>query len=273
MSDPSIVAAWDEVAASYGQGDSPFGQFSRRLAAWAAVADGERVVDLGCGNGLGLAAIVAGARPARLVGVDFSSNMLAGSARRLAIGGPGGEAVGLVGADVLALPFPAGAFDVALSSSVFQFVGYSLDALREWRRVLVPGGRLVLSVPAGARDEAPDVNATLLAEFFGRLPATTQRRFRERPLPTRPPDLGDACRAVGFGAVTVDDVEFVTTVASRDDWWALQWTHGFRGFLREFDPDTLAEMKARAWELLAPRCGPDGAVAGRTVFRFCSARR
>lgn len=265
-----MIPSWDEVAASYGRGDSPFSQFPHRLATWAGIGSGDRVLDLGCGNGLGLEALGEVAPQSPVVGVDFSPAMLAASARRVAAaGGP----VGLARADVMALPFPGGSFDLALASSVFQFVAYSLDALREWRRVLAPGGRLALSIP-GARDgDAPDVNLTLLREYFGRLPAETQRRFRERPVPGRPPDLADACRAAGFGSVTVEDVDVVTTVASREAWWALQWTHGFRGFLREFDAATLDDMRARAFELLEPRCRPDGEVAGRQMIWFCRAQR
>jgi len=269
VSDLSMVTSWDEVAASYGGGDSPFVQFPHRLATWAGIEPGDRVADLGCGNGLGLVALAEVARPRSVVGVDYSPAMLAESARRVAAG----CSAALVRADVMALPFPAASFDVALASSVFQFVGYSIDALREWRRVLAPGGRLAVSIPAGAREgDAPDVNLTLLREFFGRLPRETQRRFRARPVPSTPPDLADACRDAGFGAVTVEDIGFATTVASRERWWALQWTHGFRGYLREFDDASLAAMKARAFELLEPRCGPNGEVAGRQVILFCRAR-
>jgi SAM-dependent methyltransferase len=270
VSDLSMIPSWDEVAASYGSGASPFGQFPHRLATWAGIEPGDRVVDLGCGNGLGLVALGEVAPRSPVVGIDFSPAMLAASARRVAAAG--GRA-GLARADVMALPFPAGSFDVALASSVFQFVAYSVDALREWRRVLAPGGLLALSIPGAARDgDAPDVNLTLLREFFGRLPTETQRRFRERPVPSRPPDLADACRAAGFGAVTVEDVVFVTTVASREAWWALQWTHGFRGYLREFDGATLDDIKTRAFELLEARLGPDGEVAGRQVVHFCRAQ-
>jgi SAM-dependent methyltransferase len=273
--DPAMVQSWDEVAGCYGEGTSPFGQFSRRLAEWAGVTGGERVVDLGCGNGLGLAALSALDRsPGSVVGVDVSARMLAASTRRTSSAPVRGQVpVSLVRADVMALPFPAAAFDLAVSSSVFQFVGYSLDALVEWRRVLAPGGRLAVSIPSGDADGPPDVNMTLLVEFFGRLPREAQRRLRQRPRPSRPPDLGDICRAAGFVAVGVEDVDFATTVASREEWWSLQWTHGFRGYLREFDPATLDEMRSRAFDLLEPRCGPGGEVAGRQVFRFCLARR
>ena len=273
MTDRSVVEAWDEVAPLYGAGSSPFRQFAERLAAWAGVATGERVVDLGCGNGLGLAALLDGGA-APVTGVDFSRAMLAASAERLAARAPA-RPVALVQADVVALPFPDGAFHVAVASSVFQFVGYAGAALREWRRVLAPGGRLALSIPSGAPapDGPPDVNLTLLAEFFGRLPPEAQQRLRARPrVPAHPPDLGDACRAAGFAHVDVADVEFVTTVPGLDAWWDLQWTHGFRGFLREFDEPTLDEMRARAFDLVRPRCTATGEVEGRQVFRFVRAR-
>jgi len=118
----------------------------------------------------------------------------------------------------------------------------------------------------------PDVNGTLLREFFGRLPDEARARLLALPPPpAEPPDLAGACRAAGFAAAEVDDVPFATGAASLDAWWELQWTHGFRAFLRELDAGARAQARERAFALLRPHCLPTGEVPGTTVFRFCVA--
>ena len=260
------MTAWDEVADLYGAGASPFARFAEALVRRAGVEPGERVLDIGCGNGLGLAAM-AGLEPdARPVGLDASAEMLRACRRRV-------PSARLVRADAAALPWPAGAFDVAVASSVLQFLGVAPAALAEWRRVLRPGGRLALSVPAGpAAGGLPDVNGTLLREFFGRLSEQSRARLLALPRPPAdPPDLAGACRAAGFAAAEVDDVPFDTGAASLDAWWQLQWTHGFRAFLRELDGPARTAARERAFTLLRPHCLPSGEVPGTAVFRFCVA--
>jgi SAM-dependent methyltransferase len=110
----------------------------------AALRRGDRVLDAACGTGVvtRLAAERVGAEGA-VAGVDINPGMLgvARSAARPELGIEWHEA----GAD--ALPLQDGAFDVALCQMGLQFFPDKLAALREARRVLVPGGRLVLNVP------------------------------------------------------------------------------------------------------------------------------
>lgn len=99
---------------------------------------GERILDAGCGTGRCLGPIISvGAEP---VGMDFSEGMLA-VARR---GHPG---VHLVTADLQShLPFEDGEFDAVLCALIGEHLDEPLSALRQMRRVLRPGGRLVFSV-------------------------------------------------------------------------------------------------------------------------------
>lgn len=114
----------------------------RREAARVAVANQpEQVLDVATGTGK-LAFAVKRARPsAQVTGVDFSDEMLT-EARRAAE--REGLDVRFGAADGTALPFPDAAFDaVTIGYGLRNFADVSAG-LREFHRVLAPGGRLVV---------------------------------------------------------------------------------------------------------------------------------
>ena len=119
------------------------------VIALAELRGGERVLDVGCGNGSYLALVEA-------IGLDMSTGMLA-TARERAIGP-------LVCGDVQHLPFPADSFDVALAPHMLYHVDDRRAAARELRRVVEPGGRCI-AVTNGAGNHAELVR--LVEEVVG----------------------------------------------------------------------------------------------------------
>ena len=100
-----------------------------------------RVLDLCCGTG-DLAFLAANrAEGARVAGVDFTLPMLE-IARKRRRGGEGRAA--FAQGDALRLPFPDGVFDVVTIAYGLRNVADLERALGEMRRVLAPGGRLVV---------------------------------------------------------------------------------------------------------------------------------
>jgi len=100
-----------------------------------------RVLDLCCGTG-DLAFLAANrAAGARVAGVDFTLPMLE-VARKRRLGGEGRAA--FAQGDALRLPFPDGVFDVVTIAYGLRNVADLERALGEMRRVLAPGGRLVV---------------------------------------------------------------------------------------------------------------------------------
>ena len=183
----------------------------------------------------------------------------------------GGDNIPVLVGDAAALPVASGSIDVVLASSVFQFLGYATDVLAHWGAVLRPGGRVVLSVPAGVSDG--DVTQTLMVEYFGRLPPSTQARLAKGGGPRPLPDLARVADAAGLDDVEVADETFDAVVAGFDDWWQIQWRHGFRAFLREFDTATLTEMRQHAQMLLAARQQSDGSIRAVQHFTFVTGKR
>jgi SAM-dependent methyltransferase len=108
-----------------------------------------RLLDAGCGTG-GLIFRMSEAHPAwRWTGVDLSPLALElAAARWSATSGRAGEPPTLLEADITALPFPDAQFDAITSADVLYHVAEDNAALRELRRVLRPGGALILNLPA-----------------------------------------------------------------------------------------------------------------------------
>jgi phosphatidylethanolamine/phosphatidyl-N-methylethanolamine N-methyltransferase len=108
-----------------------------RAALWQRVR-GPRVLEVGVGTGKSMPYYPSGMA---ITAIDLSPRMLdqarMHAARDLI-------AVDLREADVQALPFPDASFDTAIASCVFCSVPDPVLGLRELRRVLVPGGQLLL---------------------------------------------------------------------------------------------------------------------------------
>ncbi len=115
----------------------------RRLVGLVAAGGGGlSVLDI-C-SGTGDIALAIGRRPgARVIGVDFSREMLS-VARSKAGRRPAGRAIGLVCADALTLPFGDGAFDVATMGFGLRNLSDYGRGIAEAARVVRVGGRVVI---------------------------------------------------------------------------------------------------------------------------------
>ena len=129
---------------SYGQDR----RWKARLVALADLKTGDRVLDLACGTGDLTRAAAQRAR--RVVGLDITHRMLQLAMRREACGadpsGPPGAPhakKSFITGDMLALPFGDARFEVVTTGYGLRNVPDLSQAIREIRRVLAPGGRLL----------------------------------------------------------------------------------------------------------------------------------
>lgn len=106
-------------------------------------AGGKRVLDIACGEGYGSALIARNGEPAHVTGADVDPGIIA-RARRIY----GGPALDYDTADITApLPFADNSFDLICCFETIEHVAAQEAAVAELRRVLAPGGVLVMSTP------------------------------------------------------------------------------------------------------------------------------
>jgi ubiquinone/menaquinone biosynthesis C-methylase UbiE len=121
-----------------------FGPWGPRVVEVAALRPGMRVLDVACGTGLvaRLAAEAVGV-DGRVAALDLNPAMLAVASELPAV-----EAAPIewVEGDAQSLPFAEASFDVVSCQLGLQFFPDREGALREMKRVLVPGGRAVVMV-------------------------------------------------------------------------------------------------------------------------------
>jgi SAM-dependent methyltransferase len=110
-----------------------------QLLAWAAPAQGNRVLDIGCGVGT-TAIRIARQTGATVVAADLSPLMRERAIRN--VQKTGLENVTVETADILDLPYDDGTFDCVLAEAVTMFVDRP-RAAAELARVCKPGGRVL----------------------------------------------------------------------------------------------------------------------------------
>jgi ubiquinone/menaquinone biosynthesis C-methylase UbiE len=108
------------------------------------LAEGERVLDLGCGAGTDSLIASQMVEPkGQVTGVDMTPQMLAKA--RAAATEMGAANVQFVEADAERLPFADASFDVVISNGVIDLIPDKDAVFSELHRVLAPGGRLQIA--------------------------------------------------------------------------------------------------------------------------------
>ncbi len=203
--DPRRVRlAFGRASATYDGSAALQREVSSRMAArldYVKIAP-TSILDAGCGTGEAVAALAARYPAARVAAVDLALPMVAAARERARRGRSllhrllpealTGIGPAFVCADINALPWRAGAFDLAWSNLALQWINDLPQAFAEFRRVLRVGGLLSFTT------FGPDTLLELRAAF-GRADAHTRtNRFADMH------DIGDMLVQAGFGDPVMD---------------------------------------------------------------------
>jgi 2-polyprenyl-6-hydroxyphenyl methylase/3-demethylubiquinone-9 3-methyltransferase len=140
------------------QDPEPYAWEARRALLLAEARPGERVLDLGCGAGRFVRALLEAGVDA--VGVDVAEGALSRARSNV----PGAD-LRRVGEDGV-IPLGHGEVDLVWCSEVLEHVADTAGLLLEARRVLRPGGRLLLTVPFHGRIQAALIALTRFDAHF-----------------------------------------------------------------------------------------------------------
>jgi SAM-dependent methyltransferase len=206
------AGSWDDAQryeAYVGRWSRPVAQ---RFVRGLAVPAGRRWLDVGCGTGVLTAAVLEGAGPAAVCGVDRSPGFLRHAAARV----PDPRASFCTG-DAAALPVVDGSVDAVVSGLVLNFLPDPAAAVAAWRRAAGPGGTVAAYVWDYGR------GMQMMRAFWsaaarvdpGSAALDEGARF---PL-CAPEPLHDLFSAAGLAGVVTGAVEVPTVFADLDDFW------------------------------------------------------
>ncbi len=148
-------------------------------------AEGERLLDLGCG--FGRHAFEAVRRGARVVALDAGRDEVVQVRAVMAAMVEAGEVqadqvcAGALQANALGLPFADGTFDRIVASEVLEHIADDATAMHELARVLRPGGTMAVTVPRCG----PEVLNWLLSDAYHDVPGGHIRIYRRSELRRR----------------------------------------------------------------------------------------
>ncbi len=187
------------------------GRYSEPLASQfadlAAVRQGQRVLDVGCGPGALTAELVSRLGPGGVSAVEPSAPFAAAARQRL-------PEVDIRQSAAEQLPFPDGTFDAALAQLVVHFMADPVAGLREMGRVTRPGGVVAACVWDHAGGRGP------LAAFWRAVLELDPQADDESGLAgVREGHLARLFAEAGLGGIQPGSLTVGVRYANFNEWW------------------------------------------------------
>ncbi|WP_244445340.1 class I SAM-dependent methyltransferase [Microvirga sp. BSC39] len=210
-------------------------------------------IDVGCGTGILTAAVLEGANPERIVGIDSAPGFL--ELARARVSDPRAT---FTQGDALALPAPDDTFDLAVSGLVLNFLPDKAAALSEMARVVRPGGLVGLYV----WDYAGHMQ--IMRHFFD-VASALDPRARDfddgvKAPVCRPSPLRELFEGAGLQGVEVRAIDIAAAFESFDDYWTpfLGGTGSAPKYCMSLDEPAREDLRERLRARLPT--GPDGEI-------------
>ena len=243
------ASSYDELTDEFDRFTERFtGAIAARVVELAQLIPGERVLDVGSGTGVvTFKAATKVTAAGRVTGIDLSDGMLRKAQEKSTQAGSTAQ-ITFLKMDAEALTFPNASFDCVLSLCALRHFPRPDVALTEMRRVLRPGGRVVVAVGSGPTlfsrhglSAAYRRIGAILGGLRGKrdlLACGHLNELIERHLPIANSDeeagwtkahhvsssVPRMMRSAGFGGINTTWAGHDRIVDSKDDFWDVQVT-------------------------------------------------
>lgn len=227
---------------------------ARAFVGRLAVPPGAAWVDVGCGTGALVQAILEQGDPRAVTGLDRSEGFIEAARQQLTDG-----RVQFQVADAAHLPLDSGSQDAAVSGLVLNFVAEPARMLSEMCRVTRPGGLVAAYVWDYGGGMA------MMRHFWDAAVAVQPDDARldqaERFPLCQPGPLSGLWQEAGLSEVTVSEIEIPTIFHDFSDYWApfLGKQGAAPTYLASVDDRTREQIRATLQARLEPE--PDGTIA------------
>jgi ubiquinone/menaquinone biosynthesis C-methylase UbiE len=219
-----------------------FAAFGQKMVAWSGLERGQRVLDLAVGRGAVLKPALRAVGPTgRIVALDVSPAMINELAAD--VGREDGTNVDLVVMDAEALGLAGGVFDAVLCGFAVHLLPLPRQAMAEVLRVLRPGGVFVFSIPGPTSGTRWRFYSVAIKTFHPLVDASKWSL-------SEPPDPERLLREAGFVAVDRVHEEVHLPIESAEVFWAMEMSHGMRGFIDALPDVAQREFKAEVFRAL-----------------------
>jgi len=223
-----------------------FPMAGEQMADLLRLIPGERVLDIASGTGAFAKAAARAILPGgRVHAIDLSEGMLAQAQKNIA--SLALDNVDFHRMDAANPEFQPEYFDAIGCSFGIFFLPDMGAALRNWHRLLKPGGRVMFtSFSASAFQPMTEMLFSDLKLSGLELPENQPRTASDR--------LADAsaCEQLlkdnGFVDIASHTMQKGFHIAEAEDWWQVIWNAGFRGYVEQLEPQRLPEFRTRHLE-------------------------
>lgn len=207
---------------------------------------GNRVLDAGCGTGASAFPAATAVGPmGHVTGIDVAETMLARA--RTKAKSQGFRNVSFAGADMAASGFPDASFDAVISVFSVFFVPDMVRQIAEFRRLLRPGGKLMVTVwGPNAFEPWASVFSDVLQEFK----PGSARLGRPWERLTRPETLRRLLLDGGTGEPAIHSVRDRQFLGGPADFWTIAMGSGYRAEIERLSPTERATVRERAIQRL-----------------------
>jgi len=236
----SVIKTFDYVSSTYNHSASRFFPFTAdRLVSILRPKPGSKILDVATGTGVvAMAMAQAVGQNGRVIGVDLSAGMLAQAEQSFSKFGLNN--IDIFTMDGAQLEFKNNYFDYVSCSFGLFFMPDMVKALKEWRRVLKPGGKVIFSCfDEGAFSPLGDrlIERLIMHGVDKDKLSPANRRLNNE----------SACQDIivqaGFESYRIEKIQVGYHLQHEREWWDLVWSSALRRMVEQLPESSIPAFK------------------------------